>query len=94
MPDRKPPSAHRPRGFRKKVLLPRTLCIARRIAADEQHAHARAELLLSGRRITDAGLVHLQGLTNLKWLRLFSTEITDKGVAELKKALQVCEIHH
>jgi hypothetical protein len=44
--------------------------------------------------ITDAGLVHLAGLTNLKTLYLFRTQITDAGVAELKKSLPNCEIRH
>jgi len=41
--------------------------------------------------IADAGLVHLKGLTNLEVLWLGSN-ITDAGVAELKKALPDCEI--
>ena len=38
-------------------------------------------------QITAAGLVHLEGLTNLRELKLWRTQITDAGVAELKKAL-------
>ncbi len=35
-------------------------------------------------KITDAGLVHLKGLTNLKKLSLGQTRITDAGLAHLK----------
>jgi Leucine-rich repeat (LRR) protein len=37
--------------------------------------------------VTDAGLEHLKGLSHLKRLYLFSTCVTDEGVAELKRAL-------
>ena len=43
-------------------------------------------------RVTDAGLVHLKGLTNLKNLGLSNTKITRAGIAELQKALPNCEI--
>ena len=42
--------------------------------------------------VTDAGLVHLQGMTNLTILDLRDTKVTDAGVAELKQALPNCEI--
>ena len=42
--------------------------------------------------ITDSGLVHLKGLTNLKSLSLYKTQITDAGIAELQKALPNCKI--
>jgi len=44
--------------------------------------------------VTDAGLVHLKGLTQLRTLNLSLTQITDAGVAELKKSLPKCEISH
>ena len=37
--------------------------------------------------ITDAGLVHLKGLTSLRTLLLRNTQITDAGVAKFKEAL-------
>ena len=43
-------------------------------------------------QLTDAGLVHLKGLTQLQDLNLFDTDITDAGIAELQKALPNCEI--
>jgi hypothetical protein len=47
----------------------------------------------SGWKLTDDGLVHLKGLTNLQTLDLIGCEkITDSGVAELQKALPNCEI--
>ena len=37
--------------------------------------------------ITDAGLVHLKGLTSLARRHLENTQITDAGLAKLKEAL-------
>ena len=36
------------------------------------------------RQVTDAGLEHLKGLTNLKQLELFGTQLTDTGLVHLK----------
>lgn len=44
--------------------------------------------------ITDAGLVHIKGLTELQDFELRYTQVTDAGVAELKKALPNCLINH
>ncbi|MCY2990029.1 MAG: hypothetical protein NTY19_19470 [Planctomycetota bacterium] len=43
-------------------------------------------------QVTDAGLEHLRGLTQLIFLDLANTQVTDKGVAELQKALPNCKI--
>ena len=43
-------------------------------------------------KITDAGLVHLKGMTNLQDLALGGANITESGVAELQKALPNCVI--
>ena len=43
---------------------------------------------------TDAELVHLAALTKLQKLFLSNIQVTDAGVAELKKALPNCEISH
>ena len=43
-------------------------------------------------QLTDAGLVHLKGLTKLKLLVVSGTRVTNRGVAELKKALPNCKI--
>jgi len=51
------------------------------------------ELNLSRSKITDAGLVHLKGLTGLQTLDLGGTEVTDAGFADLKKALPNCKIY-
>ena len=47
---------------------------------------------LSVIQVTDAGLEHLKGLANLDVLVLAGTDVTDTGVAELKKALSKCDI--
>ena len=39
---------------------------------------------LAGTNDTDAGLVHLKGLTNLKYLYLHRTRVTDAGLVHLK----------
>ena len=51
-------------------------------------------LRLASTQVTDAGLVHLKGLTSLAHLNLTGTQITDAGLAKFKEALPNCEIHH
>ena len=43
-------------------------------------------------QVTDAGLVHLKGMTKLERLYLAGTKVTTTGVADLKKALPNCRI--
>jgi hypothetical protein len=38
----------------------------------------------NGTKITDAGLVHVGGITSLQWLWLADTPVTDAGLAHLK----------
>ena len=47
---------------------------------------------LSRTQVTDAGLKHLAGLTNLQSLHLHNTQVTDAGVAKLRTALPACDI--
>ena len=49
-------------------------------------------MLDSGYKLTDTGLVHLKGLTNLQSLSLISTKVTDAGVKDLQAALPNCKI--
>ena len=50
-------------------------------------------LYLGGPKFTDAGLAHLKGMTKLQELSLgYNKQVTDAGVAELKKALPNCKI--
>jgi hypothetical protein len=49
-------------------------------------------LFLGGSKITDAGLKDLATLKKLKLLNVANTQVSDKGVAELKKALPDCNI--
>lgn len=51
-------------------------------------------IVLSGRPITDKGLKHLQGVKTLVLVGLENTKVTDKGVAELRKALPRATINH
>jgi len=48
--------------------------------------------LTSCRKITDAGLVHLKGLTNLEELSLHDTKTTPAGIKSLQEALPDCKI--
>jgi hypothetical protein len=61
----------------------------RRDATDEKLALVtrldRVERLHSaGDRVTDAGLVHLEGLTNISFLDLQNTRVSDAGLIHLK----------
>jgi hypothetical protein len=47
---------------------------------------------LDATQVTDAGLVHLQGLTSLRELRLARTQVTNGGVTRLRQALPNCQI--
>jgi len=49
-------------------------------------------LSLAGSGLTDEGIKHLAGLTNLEWLDLRRTKASAAGVAELKKALPKCKV--
>lgn len=45
-------------------------------------------------KVTDAGLEHLQGLTELDLLDVVNTKVTPEGVGELQQALPNCGIRH
>ena len=57
-------------------------------AVESSHAKRAASRVLGlsihGTLITDAGLVHLKGLTKLQELHLNETKVTDAGLAHLK----------
>ena len=48
----------------------------------EQYDHIRVDY--SNTRVTDAGLVHLKGLTQLQSLYLWNTQVADAGLEHLK----------
>lgn len=50
----------------------------------EDYSPVVSLVVLSGSQVTDAGLVHLKGLNNLRWLILSDTQITDAGLEHLK----------
>ena len=53
-----------------------------------------AGLYLNNTQVTDAGLVHLKGLSKLQYLDLSNTQVTDEGVKKLQQALPNCIIEH
>ena len=64
-----------------------TVTALKKLGADGLAFKSAGEVLLvnlEGTKITDAGLVHLEPLTNLQELDLGSTEITDVGLVHLK----------
>jgi hypothetical protein len=50
--------------------------------------------LAGNESVTDAGLVHLKGLTKLSHLGLNGTQVTNAGMNELKRTLPGLTIHH
>jgi hypothetical protein len=50
-------------------------------------------LNLSDTAITDAGVAHLQGLTELKQLDVRTTAVTGDAIKRLKKALPRCNVY-
>ena len=62
-----------------------------KITKDDQGQVIRVNLYAT--RITDAGLVHLKGLTNLQDLKLGGTKITDAGLVHLKGLTNLQELH-
>ena len=46
------------------------------------------------KQITDAGLVHLRGMTHLEELVLIDTKVTAEGVKKLQAALPNCKIDY
>jgi hypothetical protein len=48
--------------------------------------------LLSETKVSDQGLEHLRGLSDLIELHLIKTEVTAAGVAKLQAALPNCKI--
>ena len=48
---------------------------------------------LGNTQVTDAGLVHLRGLTRVKSLNLHNTQVTDEGVKKLQQALPNCRVY-
>jgi hypothetical protein len=53
---------------------------------------SRLQSVSLGERVTDAGLAHLKGLTELRWLDLRKTRVTDAAIRDLQKALPHCTI--
>jgi len=51
----------------------------------EELTDLRVLILLSDRKITDAGLGHLKRLKKLEWLDLQGTQVTDAGLENLKE---------
>ena len=48
---------------------------------------------LRGQEVTDAGLEHLKGLTELRYLNLSNRKVSDAGLEHLKRLTQVQELY-
>ena len=48
---------------------------------------------LSGESVTDADLVHLQGLSQLQTLVLIDTKVTDAGLVHLQGLIQLQDLN-
>ncbi|MEK6234406.1 MAG: hypothetical protein N2C14_06820 [Planctomycetales bacterium] len=66
----------------------------RSLLGDDWSAAPQHLQLTANIHVTDADLVHLRELKQLKTLAIAFTQVTDEGVAELQKALPNCEISH
>ena len=60
------------------------------VRLDENKAVVSVSLI--GTNVTDAGLVHLKGLTKLEYLNLNGTKVTDAGIKQLQQTLPNCKI--
>jgi hypothetical protein len=63
-----------------------------RLTADRTLLSPVGRLGLSSTRVTDAGLKHVRGLTQLREVELKKTSVTYAEVKELQKALPKLEI--
>jgi hypothetical protein len=52
------------------------------------------EINLTGTMVGDAGLETLAGMRQLEQLHLHGAQVSDEGVARLRKALPNCRIKH
>jgi hypothetical protein len=62
-----------------------------RLASNEHTANSE-RAGESTTQVTDAGLEHLKELTNLRYLHVADTQVTEAGINELTKALPYCTI--
>jgi len=61
------------------------------IAKDSEDKEAAFHL--SGKELTDEGLVHLKSISKLVWLNLRGTKITDAGLAHLAEIKTLTQLH-
>ena len=81
--------AQLPEGFARVFQRRRELTLSRQVpeaalAACGQFHYLERLTLHGGGRLTNAGLAHLGGLSNLRYLHISSVGITDTGLAHLK----------
>ena len=51
-------------------------------------------VFLDNTEVSDVGVEKLKGLTQLQWLDLRNSKVSDEGVAKIQKALPNCTIYH
>jgi Leucine-rich repeat (LRR) protein len=64
-----------------------------RITKNDQGFGQVIHVNLERTQVTDAGLMHLKGLTNLQTLRLGGTNITDAGLVNLKELTNLTSLN-
>ena len=55
-----------------------------KVTFDKKNPGKPLRVTLRGSKVTDAGLVHLKGLTNLNFLGISGARVTDSGLVHLK----------
>ena len=63
------------------------------VGFDENNSVVKVRFKGPGSKVTDDGLVHLKGLTNLQFLSLSRTKVTDAGLVHLKGLTKLQYLH-
>ena len=92
---KKKPAVHKPERVVEKALTEeQAIAKIKEMGGNVVYRNAVMEVRLSGTKVTDAGLSHLKGLTNLQTLWLTGTwGVTDAGLEHLKALTKLKSLH-